>query len=96
MFAFVFNAEVRGETTGRMLCKKYTNVRGTTQTYAILWYTLWLIPEHTRQPLDSYVYNIECTLGLVDVCYFSGELVAPFPSSQFTLSQAPRLQKFIL
>jgi hypothetical protein len=48
------------------------------QTYATFWKTLWIIPEHTRHPLDQCAQTTGRTLGLPDVCCFVRELVADF------------------
>ena len=50
---------------------------GTTRTYATFQNTPWIINGCMLQPLDHCINSTRRTLGLPDVCYFSGELVAP-------------------
>ena len=51
------------------------DICGTTQTYATLWNTPWVILGRMRHPLDCWTNSIGCTLGLANVCCFFKELV---------------------
>jgi hypothetical protein len=55
----------------------YGHMLGTTLMYATFQNTPWIILGHTLQLLDHYVNSIGVTLRLLNVCYFSGELIAP-------------------
>jgi hypothetical protein len=52
MYTVVCSVDVLGGTIGRLLIDSTPYSVNSTQTYAIFWNTLWVIPGHTRQPLD--------------------------------------------
>jgi hypothetical protein len=64
----------------------YGHMLGTTLMYATFQNTPWIILGHTLQLLDHCVNSIRLTLRLPNVCYFSGELVAPL---SYKYPQAP-------
>jgi hypothetical protein len=80
MYAAVFSADVRGRPSDVRSANRTSKRTWDHRTYATFWNTIWVMPGHTRHPLDHCTRTTGRMLGLPEVRYSVRELVANFPN----------------